>query len=425
MDDLQHLRPAEEVPADDLTRIRQPVKDVDAMALKGLATQSRIASAAHEVGAAMATARAQAGKYYPQVSAGLSSGISTDGDDAPTFELVGSQRLFDFGQLDRSVAQTVLSAEQSHLAFLTEVDDLLVEIATAYVETEEYRQQVDITGAQLARMQEIEALISRRNDEGVASSPDVLDARKQVQSAEALHLNAQIQFARAQRTLATLAGPSALSVKGPLPRMGSACRAAGGKAEATADVRLATLTLAAAELTLESAQKSALPSVALEASAKQDLTEIGDSEPVLGLTLDISTNFFQGGTRKAQVAAAESARQAAQAALAAIRQEVTLDYSGAVDEARNLQILDGALSRQVNYLDEMRELYRRQFLDLGSRSLRELLDIEEEFFQIRLDMIGNRADIEVARLGCLRAAGEVRSHFGLEGKTLYGLALTQ
>lgn len=423
---LDELKPGEvaESTATELAPGTGRPADVEAIAWRALVSQADIASAAQQVESAIQTARAATGDYLPQISAGMEAGMSTSGNTEPALTLTGSQMLYDFGALDRSVQQSVLRARIAHLDFLDNVDDLLQEVVASYSGLEKARAQLSVTGARLTRMQELEQLIVNRQAEGIASAPDLLDARREVQSSEALHLKAQVELARAERNLSTLAGPQALTLHGPVSGLASACRGDGLQLEGIPSVERAGLTRLAAELAVENAAKSGLPSVSLVADASQPVSGFSHPSPQVGFGLDISSALFRGGSRKAELAAAQNSLKAAAAALRASQQDAGLAWSNAMDEVRNLGVMRDALERQVAGLDEMRGLYQSQFLELGTRNLREVLDIEAEYFDARLDLLATRAEIEAAQVACLREAGVLRRHFHLEDKTLHGLRLT-
>lgn len=68
-------------------------------------------------------------------------------------------------------------------------------------------------------------------------------------------------------------------------------------------------------------------------------------------------------------------------------------------------------------------LYGRQYLDLGTRPLLDLLNAEQEIYQSRFDLAGTRSDLLRLDVDCLYNTGGLRSAFGLEGRNLQGVEI--
>lgn len=407
----------------ELSRPMAGDRNVRSMIARALTSQDAVSEAAGKVEALLDNVRVAKAGYYPSVSVGVSSGIGDYGDDDdPALTLTGTQMLYDFGKVDRTVAKSAIAVRSQHLKFLNAVDGLIVDVVQNYSDLRQYREQEAVTFEQLEKMKEIEEMISSRLSEGLSDSSDLLEVRKRAQSAEASYLKTKVELARAQRGLGTLAGSASLRTAGEVPGLPQACASGVIWPEAVPDVQIAHLEKAAAELALRDASKARMPVLSLQGKAIQPF-DGNDEDQRLGLNLDLSSTIFQGGSQGAQKAAAEKSLRSADAAVAARRQDAELTFSNAVDEARNLAVVEEALAKQVDYLDEMRVLYRSQFIDLGTRRLIDLLDTEEEYYQTRLDLVSTRYQIESAQITCLESGGRLRQNFGLEDKTLHGLAL--
>ena len=83
----------------------------------------------------------------------------------------------------------------------------------------------------------------------------------------------------------------------------------------------------------------------------------------------------------------------------------------------------GTLRRRFATMEQTRELYRLQYLELGTRTLVDLLNADQELSQIRFEEVNARFDL--ARLGvdCLYATGRLRTELGLSGMTVEGVSL--
>ena len=68
-------------------------------------------------------------------------------------------------------------------------------------------------------------------------------------------------------------------------------------------------------------------------------------------------------------------------------------------------------------------LYRLQHFDLGSRTLLDLLNAEQELFQIQFEEVNAEHDMRRLNVTCLHQSGTLRDAFSLTGTELQGTAL--
>ena len=68
-------------------------------------------------------------------------------------------------------------------------------------------------------------------------------------------------------------------------------------------------------------------------------------------------------------------------------------------------------------------LYGRQYLDLGTRPLLDLLNAEQEIYQSRFELAGTRSDLLRLDVDCLYNTGALRAALGLEGRNLQGVEI--
>ena len=118
---------------------------------------------------------------------------------------------------------------------------------------------------------------------------------------------------------------------------------------------------------------------------------------------------------------------------------ITADPKITAEDAARLQARRGlaeamaqtsGLSRRLTSLEarqasiqEARMLYGRQYLDLGTRPLLDLLNAEQEIYQSRFELAGTRSDLLRLDVDCLYNTGALRTAFGLEGRNLQGVEI--
>ena len=189
---------------------------------------------------------------------------------------------------------------------------------------------------------------------------------------------------------------------------------------ATDDVLLARLELGRAQLASERAQNALTPRVSIEPVVR---AEAGTDRLPVGLNLDVQSDLLQGGALSAKAKAARNALAAAKARVDAADLEESLQERGLLRALAAGKQKREMLDRQISLLSETRELYRSQYLDLGTRQLSELLDNEEEYYARKVELVELKSEMARNRLECAVRSGRLRSALGLEGSRIYGYPL--
>lgn len=68
-------------------------------------------------------------------------------------------------------------------------------------------------------------------------------------------------------------------------------------------------------------------------------------------------------------------------------------------------------------------LYRLQYLEMGTRTLVDLLNAQQELHQVRFQLANVRHDLRRLNIDCLFTAGQERDAFRLSGMVVEGVAL--
>src|SRR5690606_32140392 len=247
-----------------------------------------------------------------------------------------------------------------------------------------------------------------------------------VQAAEATRYQLEGELRRWESILATMTGASgSLQVSNDNPAwLATACYVKGEpdwsrvpavmEAEAAEQAANAQLTLAEAE---------ALPSVALEGRIGSDVSRLGSADPEFRLGLNVTGDIFNGGTSAARRNAATHAAAAAQAAMARARLEVQRSLLEASGQATSLSGLRKTLTQTRKTLDETRKIYRTQYLELGTRTLLDVLNADQEYHAARLQYANAEFDLRKLGLDCIYNSGRTRDIFNLTGYQVQGVAL--
>lgn len=80
----------------------------------------------------------------------------------------------------------------------------------------------------------------------------------------------------------------------------------------------------------------------------------------------------------------------------------------------NLHKRKNLLSQRVENLRNTKELYKKQYLELGTRTLVDLLNSEREYHQAQVEVVNNQFDIIQAQLDCAFYQGKLKEVLKIE-----------
>src|SRR5690606_35992427 len=140
--------------------------------------------------------------------------------------------------------------------------------------------------------------------------------------------------------------------------------------------------------------------------------------------LNFSMPFYQGGATRAQKRAARSALGAAEAAANSARLSASQNLIEARNRTSGFQQRIGALAERIASILLTRDLYREQYLSLGTRTLLDLLNAEQEYHQARFENANNIHDMRRMQVDCLYNSGRMREAFALNKIDIAGTQIT-
>nr|WP_258195221.1 TolC family outer membrane protein [Pseudomonas japonica] len=376
---------------------------------------------------------AEAG-YYPQLSGGIKGGLDSgyDGErGSQSLSLSLKQMLYDFGKVDSAVNAARAKAAQAQAQLLLTIDQVARDTAYAYIESQRYRELQATAEAQLQGLQKIVELARQRSDMGASTRSDVVQAESRVDGGRATLQEYRAAYARWQATLANLLGRATTPDGDDTqpPGLAQACEAAdpNNGTDALPAVLAAFAQRDQAQAELAQARAQAYPTVSLEPSINHYLdNNYNKDNPYLdrtqaGIYINVEVPIYQGGATSARTRAAGYALGAADAAEDAARLQARQGLAEARVQTLSLSNRLEALRRRQGNITEARELYGRQYLELGTRPLLDLLNAEQEIHQARFDLTNTQEDLQRLQVDCLYNSGGMRRVFALEGRNLQGV----
>jgi adhesin transport system outer membrane protein len=177
---------------------------------------------------------------------------------------------------------------------------------------------------------------------------------------------------------------------------------------------------------LAASRAEAFPTISLEASTGYDLnasrddTRSNDRQPEYSVGVNVSASLYNGGQTGALKRAAAYALQSAEAAISTAQYDVNRNLMEARSQIGTLGRLMGSLESRADMMVKTRDLYREQYVELGTRTLLDLLNAEQELHESRFQIANTIHDLRRLNISCLYNTGKVRKEFGVNPKMVRG-----
>lgn len=370
-------------------------------------------------------------KYYPQVNAGVNNGYSntyTNKGYSPSIDISLSQMLYDFGKVSSSVRAANAAVAQQQAEVMLTIDQVAHDTASAVVQVQGYQQLVTMATQQLDSLKQIGDLIRQRNTEGASPLSDVVQTDTRIEGAQATLMQYQASLQRWQATLATYIGVEGVNrVTQDVPETLTR-----GCAVQHPDYKLIPSVLAAwaganqAQANVDNANAQMMPTISLEPEVTHYVNNHYSGSSELDKTqytasIRMQMPLYQGGGVSASRDAAEQALSAANAAIKAAQLEAYQKLATSQDEATNLGQTLVIQQRQQALGEKTLGLYQDQYLQLGTRPLLDLLNVDQEIFQAKFSQAQTLAQLNSLQLDCLFSTGMMRSVFRLDNRRIQGV----
>jgi adhesin transport system outer membrane protein len=371
-------------------------------------------------------AAARAG-YLPTVSAGIGSGYDSrvSGTWRPRPQFGASQMLYDFGKVSSDVAAARAGTRASRAEMLLAVDTLIRDTAYAVIELQRATAQRAIARDQAERIRQISELVGQRATMGAATRSDALQAQARVEAAQASLTQVEAEERRWTSNLAFLLGrPTPAGVSADVPDwLTRGCAGPAPAWQAVPAVAAADAEAQRAAANLRRSRADRLPTLSLGGDASTDIGSPFGDRSIYNFGLRVTSNIFAGGLTKARVRSAAYRLDAAEASARRVRNESSQQLAEAQQQIDSLSRLVTTLASREDNMRETGRLYRIQYLEMGTRTLVDLLNAEQELQQVRFDAVNTTQNLRRLQIDCLYVSGRMRDAFGLSGTSVRGVTL--
>ncbi|MBU2982000.1 TolC family protein [Lentibacter algarum] len=352
---------------------------------------------------------------FPSVSFGLTGGEGSASVGDSTLELSGNQTILDFGGTRRAIEAADIQLQIQYMTFQSSVDNAIVSSLLTYRRIQALEDGLAIQRAKLSALRSLQDLIDVRLEIGATGSSDALETRNRVERAEFDVLDAELELSEERDRLFRLTGQRQ---GGFIPNFPEICSPAGGE---TDDLKIAQLKVIEARLSLEEAERARFPRISLNPLGR---VTAGSNGVTTGMNVSVSAPILEGGAVEARENAARNRYAGAEAAVETEERNAILDATSLQRDLSVLREKQVMLQRQIGLLEETRELYRSQYINLGTRVITDLLDMEESVYDRQAELNEVKYDLQKSLVQCAARSDTLRQHLGITAFQIYGYPLT-
>lgn len=367
------------------------------------------------------------GGYWPKVDASAGIGREWLYGDAVTdknywrkgIRLEMTQMLFDGFYTCNQVCRLKHSGQARYFEFMDSIETVGLESVRAYTDVLRYREMVRLAKRNFDYHQEIYRQVSSRVGAGVGAGVDLEQISARVALAQSNYVtelsNLHDVMARYQRLVGELPEENLEAVLLPDVGIPASVNEALYEAYQQNPGFLATMSeINASKHAVKVQESKFYPR--LDLRARHDWTWDADgidgnrNEAVVELVL--SYNILNGGSDAAAVRQYKQklyrSVDVKDKAATDLRQTVSIAYNDRVKVAEQVRYLD----QHRKNLDRVRAAYREQF-NIGKRTLLDLLDTENEYYQAQRAYFNGFFDLTVANARTLAGMGKLMSTMGI------------
>ncbi|WXL25155.1 TolC family protein [Ectopseudomonas mendocina] len=363
--------------------------------------------------------------YYPSVKAGVSGGRQGNVGNGRVFSVNASQMLYDFGKVGSEVSHAKAGVQRQYAQVLMVVDDVARQTAQAVIEVRRFQLQEIAARKQIDALADLLKVAQARVSLGASNQADPVQAGSRLDAAESTLLSIRTQLQQWRSKLRKLVHeplPTSISVL-PEPELRQAVEVIQPDFNQVPQMQVAQLELEMARAQLGKAKAQQLPTISVSAGVDQNMGDMRNtqSDHDYNLMLNFTNSLFEGGALRAQERAAGHAINSAQEHVEDVSLDLKDKWQSLSEQITGLQSRLPMLTARKQSITETRRLYREQYLSLGTRSLLDLLNAEQEIFQAEVEHQNAIHDLLQARLDYVLATGQMRDVFNLTGLSLSGI----
>ncbi|GAB1265923.1 TolC family outer membrane protein [Aurantivibrio infirmus] len=423
--------------------VAQEINTIEKAIVESITNNPEVKASWYTFESSRAEQRVAKGRYYPSVDFTAQSGrIDSDapqfgGDDynATTGRLSVTQNLFRGFETRNLVNQLDKSKLASYFLLRDTSEGIALDAAVAYLDVLRFRRLVELAEENYVQHRLIYDDIQSRAQAGISRRVDFEQAEARLALAESnlltettnLH-DVSVRFRRIVGVFPSenLTVPTIPASLIPTTRY----LALSNAYENNPRLFAAAYSLEAAKAELETKNSPLYPTVDLRArfdKADDNNSLVTGAYDESAVEVVVSYNLFRGGsdsaTKRQFYERVNNARELKDNECRNVTQLVSIAFNDINSLRKQRELLD----RNQIATEKVRFTYRNQF-DIGQRTLLDLLDTENEYFDVRRAYVNADIDLQIAQFRTLAASGRLIEAFnvlGLQNDAIQYLDLDQ
>jgi len=338
--------------------------------------------------------------YLPTLT--LSNGrtlLGGENESRDRFRVSLEQPIYTFGKLSRQVDIAALNKMAADLDLYRETSDLAYNVAKAYIFVQQFRLLKDRAEKQLRGFEAIRVLARDKVAAGASPESDLTEADSRVAMAASTLHSYRAEFIHWSSELSGLTvrmvSPGDIS-HGLTHSFSNSCESV--VFEESVNVKKAKLEILLKEKEYELAKDSLYPTLSLIASYEHGSRRNWDNENNKSVSLNLSVPINIGDFYKIDKASYEIRQKEYTVNEIMLKEEA--DFRTSKMQLPSYQDLLATASNRVKSSSRTRDIYREQYLRLGSRTLLDFLNAEGDIHQANVDVITSLSKIQQLNLEC-------------------------
>lgn len=366
---------------------------------------------------------AEAG-WLPSLNAGVKSGLEENeysgrNEGSSAVVLSASQVLYDFGKTEGKVELANSSATYQASSLNNNISEIVYETVNNYLQAIRYQRLADIAEKQVAGFSLINDIARKRASMGASAQSDYSQSKVRLASAVASQHDYQAQ---ANRWSAALDSITNKAVSQRLNKafpdgMDGICRNTSIDNITSPAIAMARAQVEMAKDKLASAKADYYPTLSLEPSYEYQLDSTSTSSArsgkkgYWGVFVNVSVPLFEGGAQVSRARQSESVLKAAQYDLDRSKTDAIQKVNESTSQISSMGESLKAKKTREGEAVQTRDLYKMQYIELGTRSFSDLLTAESEIHQTRMDIVNQSYTMTSLSVDCLYYSGQLASYF--------------
>ncbi|VUD68740.1 Outer membrane efflux protein BepC [Thalassocella blandensis] len=373
--------------------------------------------------------RAAKGGYLPSVDLDAEVGSERSEDpfgqstslDTSSYRLTITQMLFDGFSTKQQVAKQNFTKNARYYEFRLVAEEVALQTAQAYLDVLRYRDLVSLANENYQQHMRYHKDIQDRVTSGLGRGVDLSQAQARLALAQSNMLTENANLHDVSARFYRLVGqfppedmgfPEISVEKIPPERYDALIQAFAENPELNAAIEY----IRVARADLEGRRAPMMPRLDLRLRKQLD-DNVNSSLPgeydEEAVELVLSYNLYRGGSDTARKKQAKFLKWEAEDNRDRVCREVRQTVSIAHNNISVKEQLVGFLEKNLEAISKAREAYKKQF-DIGQRTLLDLLDTENEYFEVERTLVNAESEVKLAQLQTLAGMGALLHSLDVE-----------